>query len=96
MLLSVVLGITYGAAVGLFNNHLLFTGMRKARVRGQESLKAAGKLFFLRYLLDLLALAAVLAFVGSISMLVAAALGITVLGNIALYMLYQQKGGKIE
>lgn len=96
MLVSVVLGITYGAGVGLFNNYLLLSGIRRARVRGQEALKATGKLFALRYLLDVAALLAVALLVGDIAMLIAAAVGITILGNIALYRVYVRRGGTFE
>jgi hypothetical protein len=94
-MLMVVIGITYGALVGLFGNWLLFRKIGENKRRGFELLKGIGTVFFLRYVID----AASLLLFGLITKhtwaIISATLSLTLAVKISLFMVYMSKGGKL-
>lgn len=101
VVLWAVIGITYGAAVALFNNWLLFRGIRRARERAAALGKpdrgtgAVTKLFGIRYAIDAAALILAAAMFRNAALLISAALSMTILGNIIILTTVRAKGGKI-
>lgn len=93
-MLVVVLGVTYGAFIGWLGNHVLFRVMDHRREAGQEPLRGIGGVFFLRYVVDLLALVLFWFLTHDRYGLIAAALSITVAVKISLFIVYQRKGGR--
>jgi hypothetical protein len=94
--LLVVIGITYGTAIGLLGNWLLFRHIEGNRRRGEEPLKGVGGVFFIRYLLDAIGLVVFWLVTRSAYGIVAAALSITVAVKISLFIIYARKGGRID
>jgi ABC-type microcin C transport system permease subunit YejE len=94
-MLMVVIGITYGALIGLFGNWLLFRKLEENKRRGLEPLKGIGTVFLLRYVID----AALLLLFGLITKhtwaIISAALSLTLAVKISLFMVYMSKGGKL-
>ncbi|MFZ5813734.1 MAG: hypothetical protein ACOY93_00345 [Bacillota bacterium] len=96
MLVDIIIGVVYGAAVGHLGNLLLFRKMENNRLEGKETLRGIGGVFFLRYGLDGLGLVILYLLMKSPSALVAAALSITVAVKISLFMVYMRKGGRFD
>jgi hypothetical protein len=95
-LLWVVIGVTYGAAVGWLSNHLLFRRMEENRKKGLDLLRGVGGVFLLRYLLDAAALFLFAFIVRHTWAIVAATMSVTVAVKISLFVAYQRKGGRFE
>lgn len=95
-MLLVVIGITYGTIIGLFGNWLLFRQMEENRRNGSEPLKGIGKIFFLRYGLDAIALLTFAYVTKDAYGITAAALSITVAVKISLLIAYSKKGGRFD
>lgn len=93
-MLVVVLGITYGSLVGWFGNYVLFYVMEERQKAGEETLKGVGAVFFLRYLVDLIALILFWVLTHDKYGLIAAALSITIAVKVSLFIVYQRKGGR--
>ncbi len=95
-MIAVVIGITYGALVGLFGNWLLFRKLAENQRQGVEPLKGIGTVFFVRYGIDAVSLL-VFAYVTKHAWaIVAAALSLTVAVKISLFMVYARKGGRFD
>jgi hypothetical protein len=92
----VVIGITYGTVIGLFDNWILFRRIKRNRRIGADPLKGVGMVFLVRYLLDAVALLAFTLVTRSAYGIVAAALSITVAVKISLFIIYARKGGRID
>ncbi|HEY8347501.1 MAG TPA: hypothetical protein VIL07_09560 [Symbiobacteriaceae bacterium] len=95
-MIAVVLGITYGAIVGLVSNWLLFRRIERNRRHGLDPLHQVGSIFLWRYLMD-----AVLLFLFAIVVrqplaIVASAVSLTVAVKISLLRAYVRKGGRLE
>ena len=86
MLLSVVLGITYGLAVSIIVNIWFLRGLRSAPPGSLT------RRFGYKFAADVVALAALF---WNLPMLLGAVFSLTVLGNIALYFMLFGKGGRI-
>lgn len=95
MLLWVVLGITFGTAVGVLNNVIVLTGVERVRAQGGEPLRAVGKLFGIRMLIDLVVLIAIIVLTQNVPFLISAAFSITGIGNLLLILWLYRKGGKL-
>ena len=95
-MLLVVIGITYGAFVGIFGNWLLFRKMEENRRNGTEPLKGIGTIFFLRYVLDAASLFAFAFVVKDKWAIIAAAMSLTVAVKISLLLVYTRKGGRFD
>jgi hypothetical protein len=95
-LLKVVIGITYGSAIGLFQNWLLFFWMEENRRRGRELLDGVGKVFLLRYALDAVALLVFGFLVRDAWAIIASGLSVTVAVKVSLFLVYKRKGGRFE
>jgi lipid-A-disaccharide synthase-like uncharacterized protein len=94
-LVLVVIGITYGTIIGVVGHVLLFRHIENNKRRGLESLKGVGMIFFLRYVLDAVAVLLYALVTRDGLGIVAAALSITVAVKISLIVVYTRKGGKI-
>lgn len=92
----VVIGITYGALVGLFGNWLLFRKMEENRRGGLEPLKGIGSVFIIRYAIDAASLFIFAFLIKHTWAIIAAALSLTAAVKISLFMVYARKGGKFE
>jgi len=75
---------------------LLFRKMENNRESGVNPLKGIGGVFFLRYLIDGVALLLFYLITRNAVGLVAAALSITVAVKISLYVVYTRKGGRFD
>jgi len=93
---DVTLGIVLGAGWGCLMNLLLFRKMANNRAAGVEPLRGIGLVFFVRYLLDAVALVILYLVIRSAAALVAAALSITVAVKVSLFTVFLRKGGKLE
>lgn len=96
MLLEIALGILYGTVWGWVGHLLLFRKMETNRASGAEPLRGIGVVFFLRYLLDAIALVLLYLVTRSAPALVAAGISITVAVKVTLFMAYARKGGRFE
>lgn len=96
MAAEVLLGILLGAGWGCLMNMLLFRKMANNRAAGEEPLRGIGLVFFVRYLLDAVALVILYVLTRSAPALVAAALSVTVAVKVSLFTVYLRKGGKLE
>jgi hypothetical protein len=94
-LVSVVIGITYGSLIGLVSHVMLFRYIEHNKRQGKEPLKGVGAIFFIRYVLDAVALLLFALITRDGPGIVAAALSITVAVKISLIVVYTRKGGKI-
>lgn len=95
-LLLVVIGITYGTALGLIGNWLLFRHIDMNRRKGIEPLKGIGVIFLFRYLIDGVGLSLFALITRHGLGIVAAAISITVAVKISLILVYTRKGGRID
>lgn len=95
-MLRLVLGITYGAAVGLLGNWLLFHRMRRAKERGREPIAGLGTVFLIRLMADALALVLFWALTRDALGLVAAGISLTVAVQLSLWIVLRRKGGRLE
>jgi hypothetical protein len=95
-MLLVIIGVTYGAIVGLFGNWLLFRRMAENRRIGAEPLKGIGVVFFVRYALDAASLLAFSFIVKDKWAIISAAISLTVAVKISLFMVYARKGGRFD
>jgi hypothetical protein len=95
-LLKVVIGITYGTTIGLLENKLLFWTLEENRRRGRELLHGIGKVFFLRYAIDALALFGFGFAVRDAWAIIAATMSVTIAVKISLFLVYTRKGGRFE
>ena len=95
-MLLVVIGITYGALIGLLGNWLLFRRMAENRRNGEEPLKGIGGVFFIRYAIDAATLFVFALVVKDKWAIISAALSLTVAVKISLFMVYARKGGRFE
>ncbi len=93
-MLVVVLGITYGSLIGCLCNYMLFQALDERKRLGQEPLEGIGKIFFLRYAIDFMALILFWLLTRSAYGLIAVGLSITVAVKISLLIVYRRKGGK--
>lgn len=96
MLAHIIIGIVYGAIAGFVGNMLLFRKMENNRRDGVEPLRGIGGIFFMRYLIDGLALVLLYLVMKSAPALVAAALSVTVAVKISLFVVYTRKGGRFD
>jgi len=84
VLQSIVAGLAFGTAVSYFNHWLIISGIRKHQGAGARKVNnAIGARFFLRLMLDFVALFVVYLY-GDVPMLVATAVGLTMARNIEL------------
>ncbi|MCL4424435.1 MAG: hypothetical protein M1553_02995 [Firmicutes bacterium] len=96
-----VIGITYGAVIAVLNNRLLFRGIRRARERAaalgkpDQGTGVVTRLFGIRYAIDAGALIIAGVLFRNVAFLIAAALSLTILGNILIATTVRAKGGKI-
>lgn len=95
-MLMVVIGITYGTLIGLFDNWVLFRRIKRNRQHGGDPLKGVGMVFLLRYLVDAVALLVFTLVTRNAYGIVAAALSITIAVKISLFIIYARKGGRID
>jgi hypothetical protein len=95
-LLKVVIGITFGATIGLLENWFLFWTMERNRRRGHDPLQGIGKVFFLRNVVDTVALFGFGFVVRDAWAIIAAALSVLVAVMISLFLVYRRKGGRFE
>lgn len=95
-MLTVVIGITYGAILGIIDNLLLFRHIDNNKRKGEEPLNGVGGVFLIRYLLDAVALIVFALVTRHALGIVAAALSITVAVKISLFIVYARKGGRID
>lgn len=95
-MLMVVIGITYGTVIGAFSHLLTFRVIGWNKRRGAEPLKGIGAVFFIRYVLDAVALLLFALITRDGLGITAAALSITVAVKISLLIVYTRKGGKID
>lgn len=95
-MLKVVIGITYGTIIGLFQNWLLFWVMDENRRRGRDSLNGVGKVFFLRYVIDAIALFGFGFAVRDVWAIIAATLSVTMAVKVSLFLVYTRKGGRFD
>lgn len=99
-MLGVVLGITYGLIIGLFNNFILHFSTKLAKARGLEPIQVMGRVFFVRYMVDLVSLMLpgflLKGTAIHLGFMISAALSLAILGNIALLIIYHKKGGRFE
>ena len=93
---NLLLGILYGSLWGIIGNLLLFRKMANNRTAGYDSLRGIGIVFFVRYLVDALALVMFYLMLRSGEALVAAGLSITVAAQVSLFAVYARKGGEFE
>lgn len=93
MLLQVVLGITYGAAIGFLNNWLLFRAMAQAKDHGQEIVGPLRRVHAWRLLIVALALLTVARWPAAA---LATATSAVALSLSKLMVWYRRKGGRIE
>lgn len=94
MLVAILLGTCFGAAVGLTGNALLFRRLDENRQRSEQPLKGVGYVFFIRYGVDIVALILFQLVVKDGIALVAAALSLTMAVKISLFVVYARKGGR--
>lgn len=94
-MLKVVLGVTYGAALGYLGNWVLFRVVRGQAQRGGEPVRAVGAVFFFRLLADGLALVAWWVLTADPYSLIAAALSTTIAVKISLFLVLRRTGGKL-
>jgi hypothetical protein len=94
--LLVVIGITYGSALGLISHLLLFRHLDDNKRKGEEPLKGVGGVFAFRYLVDIVGLVLFALVTRDGLGIVAAALSITVVVKISLLVTYARKGGRID
>jgi cephalosporin-C deacetylase-like acetyl esterase len=95
-MLLVVIGITYGALIGLVGNWLLFHRMAENRRNREEPLKGIGAVFFIRYALDAASLLVFALVVKDKWAIISAAISLTVAVKVSLMMVYARKGGRFE
>lgn len=95
-MLLVVIGITYGSALGLISHLLLFRHLEENRRKGQEPLKGVGGIFLFRYLIDLVGLVLFALVTRHGLGIVAAGISITLVVKISLLVTYARKGGRID
>lgn len=95
-MLTVVIGITYGAILGILDNLMLFRHIDNNRRKGEELLKGVGGVFLIRYLIDAVALIVFALVTRHALGIVAAALSITIAVKISLFIIYARKGGRID
>jgi len=93
-MLAVVIAITYGSLIGLTGNWLLFRKMDDNRRSGKEPLRGVGLVFFIRYMIDALALFVYGYIVRDPWPIIAAGFSLTVAVKISLFIVYARKGGK--
>lgn len=94
-MLWVVIGITYGALIGLVENWVLFHQIAENKRRGLEPLRGVGAIFLVRYLADVVFLFAFGYVVRHHPWaIVAAGLSLTVAVKVSLFMVYARKGGR--
>lgn len=93
-MLMVVIGITYGTLIGLVGNWLLFRKMDDNRRSRKEPLQGIGLVFFIRYIVDALALFIYGYIVKEPWPIIAAGFSLTVAVKISLFIVYARKGGK--
>lgn len=96
MLADIVIGILYGSAWGYMGHLLLVRKMENDRISGAEPLRGIGLVFFLRYIIDAIALVLLYLVMKSAGALVAAGISITVAVKVTLFMVYARKGGRSE
>jgi len=90
----VVIGITYGTLIGLLGNWLLFRQLENNRRSGKEPLQGIGLVFFIRYLVDAIALFVFGYIVKEPWPIIASVFSLTVAVKISLFIVYTRKGGK--
>lgn len=95
-MLKVVIGITYGTLIGLFQNWLLFRAMDENRRRGREPLSGVGKIFLLRYAIDAIALFGFGYAVRDAWAIIAATMSVTIAVKVSLFLVYTRKGGRFD
>jgi hypothetical protein len=94
--LKVVIGITYGVLIAALDQWLLFYRLALNRRRGIEPLTGIGKVFLLRYCIDLVAMF-LFAYVTRHGLaIVAAGLSITIAVKVSLFIVYVRKGGRFD
>lgn len=94
-MLPIVIGLTYGGIVGLVQNLCLFWYLRRRPAGGRGSLRSLVGLFFLRYLVDLVALLAYWRLFRHTGGLAAAAIAIALAIQVSLWIAYRRKGGRL-
>lgn len=95
-MLHVVIGVTYGALIGLFGNWLLFRKMAENKRHGIDPLKGVGAIFFIRYVIDAASLFAFAFVVKEKWAIISAALSLTVAVKVSLFLVYARKGGRFD
>ena len=96
MLDEIGIGVIYGSTWGYVGHLLLFRKMENNRAAGHESLRGIGLVFFLRYIIDAIALVLLYLVMESAGALVAAGISITVAVKVTLFTVYARKGGRFE
>jgi hypothetical protein len=95
-LLKVVIGITYGTIIGLFQNWWLFRAMAENKRHGREPLEGIGKIFLIRYAIDAIALFGFGFAVRDAWAIIAAAMSVTIAVKISLFLVFTRKGGRFD
>jgi hypothetical protein len=95
-MLLVVIGITYGALIGLAGNWLLFHRMAQNRRNRQDPLKGVGGVFFIRYAIEAASLIVFALVVKDKWAIISAAISLTVAVKVSLFMVYARKGGRFD
>lgn len=91
-----VLGITYGALIGLLSNYLVFWRIGRNRRQGKEPLQGLGAFFFLRYLMVATAIWLFWWGFRDTAALTAVVLSDTLVVKISIIKYSGWKGGRIE
>ena len=95
-MLKVVIGITYGTIIGLFQNWLLFRAMAENRRRGRDSLHGVGKVFLFRYAIDAIALFGFGFAVRDAWAIISSTMSVTIAVKVSLFLVYTRKGGRFD
>jgi hypothetical protein len=91
-----IVGVVYGALVGLFGHWLLFHQIAKNKRSGKDPFKGIGGVFFFRYMIDGASLLIFALVTRNGIGITAAAISITIAVKVSLIIVYLRKGGRID
>lgn len=92
----IIIGILYGSFFGLLGNWLMFRKLADNQRSGAEPLKGVGMIFFLRYMIDGISLLTFAFVVKDGLAITAAAISLTIVVKISLFVVYARKGGRFD
>jgi hypothetical protein len=92
----ILIGLVYGSFFGLLGNWLLFRKLVENQRNGFEALRGIGTIFFLRYMIDGISLLTFAFVVKDGLAITAAAISLTIVVKISLFVVYARKGGRFD